>query len=66
MPDRPRDPRMPRATYRDVRNGTPTPWAFAVGTAVLVAWAIGGPVAAGVTFGVAVAAGIAWFALRKK
>jgi hypothetical protein len=47
---------MPRATYRDVRNGTPTPWAFAVGTAVLVAWAIGGPVVAG----------IAWFALRKK
>jgi len=65
-PDRPRDPRLPHATYEDPRGGFGfrTPAGVVGATAVGIGYAFAGGAGAAIGFGVALALALLWWLVR--
>ena len=64
MADRPRDPRMTRATYGDPRGGFQAPTGVAAAAAIGIGYVFGGVDGALAALGAVFALGLAWWALR--
>jgi hypothetical protein len=62
--DRPADPRMPRATYKDPRAGTAAPSGVAGALILVIAYAFAGPTGVAIAVAALVLVVVAWLAVR--